>query len=58
EPIRRLVEVVDAPVIAAGGVSSKEDVKQAKKAGASGLVIGTGLYEGKISLKEAMEAAK
>lgn len=57
EPIKRLVEVVDTPVIAAGGVSSKEDIKQAKKAGASGLVIGTGLYEGKISLKEAMEAA-
>lgn len=58
EPIRKLVGVLDTPVVAAGGVISVEDVKKAKEAGASGLVIGTGLYEGRITLKEAMEAAE
>ncbi len=57
EPIRELVNHVDSPVIAAGGVKSIRDVKKAKEAGASGLVIGTALYEEKISLEEAMEVA-
>lgn len=58
EPIRELVNLVETPVVAAGGVKSIQDVKKAKEAGAAALVIGTALYEKKISLKEAMEVAK
>lgn len=57
EPIRKLVNLVNVPVIAAGGVKSIEDVEKAKEAGASALVIGTALYEGKVTLKEAMEVS-
>lgn len=57
EPIKRLVEVVDTPVVAAGGVKSLQDVRKAREAGASALVIGTALYEEKISLEEAMKVA-
>lgn len=57
EPIRELVDSVETPVIAAGGVKSISDVRKAKEAGASGLVIGTALYEGEISLGEAMEVS-
>lgn len=58
EPIKELVDLVEIPVIAAGGVKSIQDVKKAKEAGAAALVIGTALYEGNISLKEAMDVAK
>ena len=55
---RRLVEAVDVPIIASGGVSSLEDVRAARDSGASALVVGTALYEGKFTLKEAMEMAE
>lgn len=58
EPIRKLVEAVSLPIIAAGGVNSLEDVRTAKEAGAEALVIGTALYEGRFTLKEAMEVAE
>lgn len=44
-------------VIAAGGVSSVEDVSAMREVGASGVVIGSALYYGRLSLHAAMEAA-
>lgn len=58
DQIRELAKSVSIPIIAAGGVSSLEDVKAAKDAGAAALVVGTALYAGKFTLKEAMEVAK
>ncbi len=58
EPIRRLVKAVRLPIIAAGGVRSLEDVRAVKEAGAEALVLGTALYEGRFTLKEAMEVAE
>ncbi len=58
ESIKKIVRAVEIPVIVAGGVKSLEDVKKAREAGASGIVIGTALYEGEVSLEEAMEVAK
>ena len=48
--IAEFVSSVEIPVIVAGGVSSIEDVKRIKEAGASGVVIGSALYKGKIDL--------
>lgn len=56
--IRQVVEAVSIPVFAAGGVATLEDVRRAKEAGAAGLVIGMALYEGRLSLKQAMEVAE
>lgn len=58
QPIRRLVDAVDAEVIAAGGVADADDVDRARDAGADGLVIGTALYAGGLSLSEAMERVR
>lgn len=58
ETVKDLVKAVNVPIIAAGGVKSIKDVREAKDAGASGIVIGTALYEGEISFEEAMEVAK
>ena len=44
-------------VISAGGVSSLADVRALRSAGAAGVVIGSALYRGRITLPEALEAA-
>ena len=41
-------------VVASGGVSSLEDVIRVKNAGLAGVIIGRALYEGKLSLREAL----
>jgi len=56
--IEEVAKVEGINVLAAGGVSSIEDVKKAKKAGAYGLIIGKALYEGLISLREAIKVGK
>jgi phosphoribosylformimino-5-aminoimidazole carboxamide ribotide isomerase len=56
--IRELVQAVKMPVTAAGGAASIEDVRVAREAGAAGLVVGMAFYEGKLTLKQAMEVAE
>jgi phosphoribosylformimino-5-aminoimidazole carboxamide ribotide isomerase len=53
---RRLVES-GFRVIAAGGVTSIEDIRALRDLGASGAVIGSALYHGRLTLQEALEAA-
>jgi len=48
----------DIKIIAAGGVRNLEDILELKKLGIYGVVVGRALYEGRISLKEAVEAVK
>lgn len=57
ERTRALVEAVDLPVIAAGGVNSTEDVKKLASIGVAGAIIGRALYEGTVNLAEALAAA-
>ena len=52
-----LVKASPWPVIASGGVTTAEDVRALKKAGAAGAIIGRALYEGKLALEEALAAA-
>jgi phosphoribosylformimino-5-aminoimidazole carboxamide ribotide isomerase len=58
EPTRRLVEAVDIPVVAAGGVSTVEDVLVLRDAGAAGAVVGTAIYTGKLNFKKALSALR
>jgi phosphoribosylformimino-5-aminoimidazole carboxamide ribotide isomerase len=51
-----LIDAVSIPVLVSGGVSSKADVCAVKELGAGGCILGSALYSGKISLKEALEA--
>jgi len=57
ERTKALVEAVDIPVIAAGGVTTVEDVKKLCLSGAGGAIIGRALYEGSLTLKDAIAAA-
>ncbi len=58
EAIGRMKNAVSVPLIAAGGVSSYEDIRQLGKMGISGCIIGKALYNGAITLEEAMGIAK
>jgi phosphoribosylformimino-5-aminoimidazole carboxamide ribotide isomerase len=49
---------VDLPVVASGGVATKEDVAKLAAAGMAGCIIGLALYEGTLTLPEALEAAE
>jgi phosphoribosylformimino-5-aminoimidazole carboxamide ribotide isomerase len=55
--ISEMCAAVSLPVIASGGVSSREDIVQLAAIPAAGCIIGRALYEGRLSLAEAMEAA-
>ncbi|TKX80451.1 1-(5-phosphoribosyl)-5-[(5-phosphoribosylamino)methylideneamino]imidazole-4-carboxamide isomerase [Halorubrum sp. SD626R] len=57
EAVASVVEAVEIPVIASGGVATVEDVVALKAAGAAAVVVGTALYEGAFTLREAQEAA-
>lgn len=49
---------VDRPVVASGGVTTKEDVAQLAAIPMAGCIIGRALYEGSLTLPEAIEAGK
>jgi phosphoribosylformimino-5-aminoimidazole carboxamide ribotide isomerase len=49
---------VELPVIASGGVTTKEDVARLAAIPMAGCIIGRALYEGTLTLPEALEAAK
>lgn len=60
EAVRALVREVDIPLIVSGGVSSLDDIRGLRKLepmGVDGVIIGTALYEGSFTLREAIEAA-
>jgi len=56
EEVERVVEAVDIPVVASGGVATLDDVRALKTAGASAVVVGTALYEGNFTLEAATDA--
>lgn len=58
---KELATDLEIPVIASGGVTDLEDIirlKELEPLGIDGVIIGKALYEGAISLKEAIETAK
>jgi phosphoribosylformimino-5-aminoimidazole carboxamide ribotide isomerase len=58
---RLLAEAVSIPVVASGGVSTIEDIKNLlplKEVGVVGIITGRALYSGSMKLKEAIEIAK
>jgi len=58
EKIVRLVEAVKMPVIASGGIASLNDLVELTGTGVDGVVVGTALYEGKFTFKQALEVVK
>jgi phosphoribosylformimino-5-aminoimidazole carboxamide ribotide isomerase len=58
EPVEKLLAITGLPVVVAGGVTSLGDVATLRDLGASGVVLGSALYSGKIDLGKAMEVCR
>jgi phosphoribosylformimino-5-aminoimidazole carboxamide ribotide isomerase len=50
EAISDFASSVEVPVIASGGISSREDIEKLKELGLEGCIVGKALYEGKVKL--------
>jgi phosphoribosylformimino-5-aminoimidazole carboxamide ribotide isomerase len=58
ERTKALVETVDVPVIASGGVNTVEDIKKLIQFNPEAAIIGRSLYEGALTLSDAIKAAR
>jgi phosphoribosylformimino-5-aminoimidazole carboxamide ribotide isomerase len=58
ERTKALIETVDIPVVASGGVNKLEDIKNLISLNAAAVIIGRSLYEGTLDLAEAIDATK
>ena len=58
ERTKAVVETVDVPVIASGGVREISDIKKLAELGVEAAIIGRSLYEGTLKLSDAINAAK
>ncbi|HYF39986.1 MAG TPA: 1-(5-phosphoribosyl)-5-[(5-phosphoribosylamino)methylideneamino] imidazole-4-carboxamide isomerase [Gemmatimonadales bacterium] len=52
------LQTAGARVIASGGVAGLADIQQACAAGLGGIIVGRALYEGRLNLRDAVEAAR
>jgi phosphoribosylformimino-5-aminoimidazole carboxamide ribotide isomerase len=55
--MREMQQAVRLPVIASGGVTTADDVAKLAAAGLAGCIIGRSLYEGRITIRDALAAA-
>ena len=55
--MEEMANAVNVEVIASGGVSDINDIKDLKKVGVRGVIVGKALYTGDLDLKEAIEVA-
>ena len=55
---RELVRASGMDIIASGGVSTEEDILRVRDAGCEGAIIGKAIYEGRLTLTQAMRTAE
>ena len=55
DTLREACQYEGVAIIAAGGIGGLEDLRALKRVGVAGAVIGKALYEGRFTLKEALE---
>ena len=55
---KELMQKYKIDIVASGGVTTIDDVKELKQMNIYGAILGRALYEGTINLKEALEVAK
>ncbi|MEM2875068.1 MAG: 1-(5-phosphoribosyl)-5-[(5-phosphoribosylamino)methylideneamino]imidazole-4-carboxamide isomerase [Candidatus Hadarchaeales archaeon] len=58
ESVRELVRNLRTPVYASGGIGGLDDILALKRVGVQGAIVGMALYEGRFTLKQAMEVAE
>jgi phosphoribosylformimino-5-aminoimidazole carboxamide ribotide isomerase len=52
-----MITATKLPVVASGGVSCAADIRRIAETGAAACIVGRALYDGKVTLAEALEAA-
>jgi len=57
EALAEMVSAVPLPVVASGGISCAEDIRQVAALGAAGCIVGRALYDHTVTLAEAAAAA-
>lgn len=57
ESLGEILAATNASVIASGGISSLDDIRNVARAGAAGVIIGAALYHRRFELTEALELA-
>ena len=57
ERTQSLVEAIKTPVIASGGVKEAGDIKRLTRIGVAGVIVGRSLYEGTLTLPDALAVA-
>lgn len=55
EQLAEMREATSIPVVASGGVTTMDDIKQLKDAGTHAAIIGRALYEGQLDLAEVLQ---
>jgi phosphoribosylformimino-5-aminoimidazole carboxamide ribotide isomerase len=58
EQLAQMLAATDVPVVASGGITTLDDVRDVKRLGATGCIIGRTLYEGKLQLGEAIRVSR
>ena len=58
EAYRALVQISGLRVVASGGISSLEDIRQLKEMGVDGAILGKALYDGMLELEEVLQEAE
>ena len=58
ERTQELVEAVETPVVASGGVKEADDIRNLKPIGVAAVIAGRSLYEGTLTLKQALATAR
>ena len=58
DALRRLVHATSGAILASGGITSEEDIRELTGIGVEGAILGRALYTGDIGLEAAIEAAK
>jgi len=56
--VQELVRVIGLPTIVAGGIGRLEHLREISKLPIHGVILGTALYEGRFTLRQAMEAVR
>jgi phosphoribosylformimino-5-aminoimidazole carboxamide ribotide isomerase len=59
--IKKMLKVINTPLIVSGGISSLEDIKKLKpleKKGLFGVIVGKALYTGQVDLEKAIGIGK
>jgi phosphoribosylformimino-5-aminoimidazole carboxamide ribotide isomerase len=55
--LAEMVAAVPLPIVASGGVANAEDIRRVATTGCAGCIAGRALYEGKVTIPEAVAAA-